>query len=87
MNWEECEKILINLAKRAGSVYNNEWYGESWDGLLVENGKSRYTCFICNKEFVSYPIAIIAFSKEASKKAAKEHGIQHLKEKNLTAFL
>lgn len=86
MNWDECEKILVSLAKRAGSKYD-VWYGESWDGLFANDGKSRYTCLICQEEFVSYPLSIIAYAKEDSIKRAKEHGIKHLKESNLLVFL
>lgn len=82
------KNVLITLAKRNGSKYNSDWYGEYWSNLFGPGISEAYwTCFICNEKIFSCPLYAVQHGKYLIEDAAEKHGLQHLKEKSLLIFM
>jgi hypothetical protein len=73
MDWTTFNKILVMLAQRQGSKFSHIWYGDI--KCFSVSGVIYYRCFICQKSIGDYASDII------------DHGIQHLRDANLLAFI
>lgn len=96
MNWKIYDDVLVDLAVRQitrekgshfAAAYKRYYiWHERW---LIENSV-HYHCYICGKNFASASFDsgfTMQSEYERMDKEARVHGINHLKEMNLLAFV
>lgn len=84
---KEIEALLIELAKRKGSKYNNIWYSDEWTNVFFETGEIMqiHACFICEQIIINKPLA--QYQMFLTEETMYEHGLKHIKEAGLLTFL
>ena len=86
-NFECYNKILVAIAKRNGSKYDNIWYSDEWTNMLGPGITLQiHKCFICNVTIIEEPVATYRYLKQIVEELLQKHGLQHLNEMHLLSF-